>query len=87
MQTSLTDQNGKLLNLLGENISIRFQVIVIVDHIIVMRCDGEVKLACRCMLPVLAGAFSHESERKLKCIFAGKTLCGVGSVSGHKVRS
>jgi len=26
MQTSLTDQNGKLLNLRGENVSIRFHV-------------------------------------------------------------
>jgi len=48
--------------------------------------DGEVKLACGCMLPVVAGAFSHEGERKLKCICAGKTLCGVGSVNDHKVK-
>jgi len=34
--------------------------------------DGEVKLACGSMLPVVAGAFSHEDERKLKCICAGK---------------
>jgi len=26
--------------------------------------NGEVKLACGCMLPVVAGAFSHEGERK-----------------------
>ena len=38
------------------------------------------------MLPVVAGAFSHEGDRKLKCICAGKTLCGVGSVNGHKVK-
>jgi len=52
-------------------------------------CDesqGEVKLACGCMLPVVAGAFSHEGDRKLKCICAGKTLCGVGSVNGYKVK-
>ena len=52
-------------------------------------CDesqGEVKLACGCMLPVVAGAFSHEGDRKLKCICAGKTPCGVGSVNGHKVK-
>jgi len=48
--------------------------------------DGEVKIACGCMLPVVAGAFSHEGERKLKCICAGKTPCGVGSVNGHKVK-
>ena len=47
--------------------------------------DGEVKLACECMLPVVAAAFSHEGERKLKCICAGKTLCGVRSVNDHKV--
>ena len=34
--------------------------------------DGEVKLACGCMLPVVAGAFSHEGERKLKCILCRK---------------
>jgi len=45
-----------------------------------------VKLACGCMLPVVAGAFSHELERKLKCIGAGKTPCGVGTVNGHKVK-
>jgi len=38
------------------------------------------------MLPVVAGAFSHGGERKLKCICAGKTPCGVGSVNGHKVK-
>jgi len=38
------------------------------------------------MLPVVAGAFSHEGERKLKCISAVKTPCGVGSVNGHKVK-
>jgi len=48
--------------------------------------DGEVKLACGSMLPVVAGTFSHEGERKLKCICAGKTPCGVGSVNGHKVK-
>ena len=32
------------------------------------------------------GAFSHEGERKLKYICAGKTPCGVGSVNGHKVK-
>jgi len=39
--------------------------------------DGEVKLACGCMLPVVAGAISHEGERKLKCICVGKTPRGV----------
>jgi len=39
--------------------------------------DGEVKLACGCMLPVVAGTLSHEGERKLKYICAGKTPCGV----------
>jgi len=48
--------------------------------------DSEVKLACGCMLPVVAGAFSHEGERKFKCICARKTPCGVGSVNGHKVK-
>ena len=48
--------------------------------------DGEVKLACGCMLPVVAGAISHEGERKLKCICVGKTPHGVGSVNGHKVK-
>ena len=48
--------------------------------------DGEVRLACGCMLLVVSGAFSHEGEKKLKCICAGKTLCGVGSVNGHKVK-
>ena len=40
------------------------------------------------MLPVVAGAFtgSHEGERKLKCICAGKTPCDVGSVNSHKVK-
>jgi len=38
------------------------------------------------MLPVVAGAFSHEGERYLKCICAGKTPCGVGSVNGHNVK-
>jgi len=48
--------------------------------------DSEVKLACGCMLPVVAGAFSHEGERKLKCICicTRKTPCGAGSVNGHK---
>jgi len=45
-----------------------------------------VKLACGRMLPVVAGAFSHEMERKLKCIGAGKTPCGVGTVNGHKIK-
>jgi len=26
--------------------------------------DGEVKLACGCMLPVVVGALSHEGERR-----------------------
>jgi len=43
-------------------------------------------LACGCMLPVMAGAFGHEGEKKLKYICAGKTPCGVGSVNGHKVK-
>jgi len=38
------------------------------------------------MLPVVAEAFSHEAERKLKCIGAGKTPCGVGTANGHKVK-
>ena len=38
------------------------------------------------MLPVVTGAFSREGEKKLKCISAGKTPCGVGSVNGHKVK-
>jgi len=38
------------------------------------------------MLPVVAGAFSYEVERTLKCIGAGKTPCGVGTVKGHKVK-
>ena len=48
--------------------------------------NGEVMLACGCMLPVVAGAFSGEGEKKLKYICAGKTPCGVGSVNGHKVK-
>ena len=32
--------------------------------------DGEVKLACGCMLPVVAGAVIREGETKLKCICA-----------------
>ena len=32
--------------------------------------DGEVKLACGCIMLVMAGAFSHEGERKLKSICA-----------------
>jgi len=48
--------------------------------------DDEVKLACGCMLPVVAGAVSHEGERKLKCICAGMTPCSVGSLNGHKVK-
>jgi len=47
--------------------------------------DGEVKLACGCILSVVALAFSREGERKLKCSCAGMTPCGVGSVNGHKV--
>jgi len=43
-------------------------------------------LACGCMLPVVARAFSREGERKFKCICAGKTPCGVRSVNGHKVK-
>jgi len=50
------------------------------------RGNSEVVLACGCMLPVVAGAFSHEGEKKLKYICAGKTPCGVGSVNGHKVK-
>ena len=38
------------------------------------------------MLPVVAAALSHEGERKLKCICAGNTPCGVGSVNGNKVK-
>jgi len=38
------------------------------------------------MLPIVAGAFSHEGERKLKCICAGKTTCGVRNVNGHKLK-
>ena len=50
------------------------------------RANGEVMLACGCMLPVMAGAFGHEGEKKLKYICAGKTPCGIGSVNGHKVK-
>jgi len=38
------------------------------------------------MLLVVAGAFRHEGERKLKCICAGKTPCGVRSVNDHRVK-
>jgi len=38
------------------------------------------------MLPVVAGAFSREGEKKLKYICAEKTPCGVGTVNGHKVK-
>ena len=48
--------------------------------------DDEVKLACGCMLPVVAGADSREGERKLNCICAGMTPCSVGSVNGHKFK-
>ena len=30
------------------------------------RGNSEVMLACGCMLPAVAGAFSHEGEKKLK---------------------
>ena len=50
------------------------------------RGDGEVKLACGCMLPVVAGAISREGEKKLKRICAGKTPCSMGCVNGHEVK-
>ena len=58
--------------------------------------DAEVKLACGCMLPDVAGAFSHEGERKLNAflperrrvvlevllVLRGVCVCGqkIGSV-------
>ena len=50
------------------------------------RGDGEVKLACGCMLPVVAGAISRDGQKKLKCICAGKTPCSIGHVNGHEVK-
>jgi len=40
-----------------------------------MCSDGKVQLACGCMLPVVAGAFSYEGERMLKCIGTGNQGC------------
>jgi len=48
------------------------------------RGDGEVKLACGCMLPVVAGALSPDGQLKLKQWQTQMVPCSRGRVNGIK---
>ena len=48
------------------------------------RGDGEVKLACGCMLSVVAGAFSPDGQLKLKQWQTQMVSCSRGSINGTK---
>jgi len=48
------------------------------------RGDGEVKLACGCMLPVVAGALSPDGQLKLKQWQTQMVPCSRGSINGTK---
>ena len=48
------------------------------------RGDGEVKLACGCMLPVVAGALSPDGQFKLKQWQTQMVPCSRGSINGTK---
>ena len=46
------------------------------------QAEGQVKLACGCMLPVVAGALSLNGENKLKQWKLKMTPCSEGEVNG-----
>jgi len=46
--------------------------------------DGEVKLACGCMLPVVAGALSPDGQLKLKQWQTQMVPCSRGKIDGTK---
>jgi len=48
------------------------------------RGDGEVKLACGCMLPVVAGALSPNGQLKLQQWQTQMVPCSRGSINGKK---
>jgi len=48
------------------------------------RGDGEVKLACGCMLPVVAGALSPDGQLKLKQWQTEMVPCSRGRISGTR---
>jgi len=46
------------------------------------QCEGQIKLACGCMLPVVAGAMSPNGQNKLKNWQLQMTPCCEGQVNG-----
>jgi len=48
------------------------------------RGDGEVKLACGCMLPVVAGALSPDGQLKLKQWQTQMVPCSRGRINGMR---
>ena len=48
------------------------------------QAEGQIKLACGCMLPVVAGALSPNGENKLKQWKLQMTPCSEGEVNGVK---
>jgi len=51
------------------------------------RGDGEVKLACGCMLPVVAGALSPDGQLKLKQWQTQMVPCTVHNMCSQEVTS
>jgi len=47
--------------------------------------DGEVKLACGCMLPVIAGTLSPDGQTKLKQWQAQMVPCSRGRINGTRI--
>jgi len=48
------------------------------------RSDGEVKLACGCMLPVVAGALGPDGQLKLKQWLTQMVPCSRGRINGTR---
>jgi len=46
------------------------------------RGEGEIKLACGCMMPIVAGALSPDGQIKLKQWHAQMTPCCNGKING-----
>ena len=49
-----------------------------------VQAEGQIKLACGCMLPVVVGALSRNGENKLKQWKLQMTPCSEGEVNGIK---
>ena len=50
------------------------------------QAEGQIKLACGCMLPVVTGALSPKGENKLKQWKLQMTPCSEGEVNGMKLQ-